>query len=259
MKASADKMSAVAALLEGRGVRVVEEPGWAARGYRDRAMRYDVWGGMCHHTAGARKGPFPSRRVLLEGRSSLPPPLCNFGLERGPDPAVRLMAAGLANHAGKGSWPGISSGAYQLWGIEAENVGDGTEPWESYPVYVLLGWAITRVVGPGAVLIGHLEWAKPKGRKVDPAGFDMDDYRRDVAAVNDAQQGGNGADDVRLKEAAGEIDELYFARRGSYPSPKERKYWVGLCAAAIFDGDGDPEEHLKELRVGLVAEPDQDD
>jgi hypothetical protein len=46
----------------------------------------------------------PSLRLLIKRRSDCPGPLCNVGLAR--SGAVYVIAAGRANHAGKGGWRG---------------------------------------------------------------------------------------------------------------------------------------------------------
>src|SRR5687768_1935667 len=90
----------MADVLRDAGLRVEEVDGWRSRG---GTMR-DVRGVLLHHTAGPPSGNFPSLNTLLRGTST-PPPLANLGLAR--DGTWYTVAAGLANHAGEGAWPGI--------------------------------------------------------------------------------------------------------------------------------------------------------
>lgn len=166
------------------GLKVVEEHGWKNRG-DDFAAKPSVV--VAHHTASNRRGGnFPSRNVLIFGRSDLRGPLCQVGLAR--DGTVHIIAAGKANHAGPGRWRRRANGTYrytsseQTIGIEAENDGVG-EPWsaEQLDAYDRLAAALLRELGqPAKNLCGHREWATPKGRKIDPTGINMRKMRRRV-------------------------------------------------------------------------------
>lgn len=168
------------------GLRVEERQGW-----RHRGRPYDFFPRaiICHHTAsGAESGNFASETIVSLGRSDLPGPLCQFLLGR--DGTVKMIAAGYANHAGYG---GPKSGLPQdmgntyAYGIEAENNGVG-EPWSKAQLNAyyrlcaaLLDWMGTKDVSR---VIGHKEWAP--GRKIDPAGIDMNKFREQVrTALND--------------------------------------------------------------------------
>ena len=63
----------------------------------------------------------PSLDTLIQGRSDLPGPLAQLGLGR--DGTYYVIAAGKCNHAGAGSWKGVTSGNTDFIGIEAENTG----------------------------------------------------------------------------------------------------------------------------------------
>jgi len=103
-----------------------------------------------------------------------------------------VVAAGRANHPGKGSGFGLptNDAARFLIGIEAESTGRGDwtpEQLESYPKGVA---ALARWYGVTPdMVIGHKEWAKPVGRKIDPAGWpgDMDGFRAQVRALINGQ------------------------------------------------------------------------
>jgi hypothetical protein len=140
-------------------------------------------GVLCHHTASNKSsGNFGSLGVVTSGRSDLPGPLCQFLLGR--DGTVKIISLGRANHAGFGgpynNIPKDEGNSY-LWGIEAENDGIG-ESWltEQYQAYVTLCAALTAYSKFSvANVFGHKEWTT---RKIDPAGIDMDAFRRAVTA-----------------------------------------------------------------------------
>jgi hypothetical protein len=110
--------------LNGAGLQVVEEPGWQSRGHGDFGPARGV---LIHHTgSNARGGNAPDLGMVIAGRPDLSGPLCNLLLSR--DATFHLVAAGKANHAGKGQWHGVVEGNTEMIGIEAENNGS-TEPW----------------------------------------------------------------------------------------------------------------------------------
>lgn len=166
--------------LRAGGCRVDETPvpDWKSRGH---VGAFTPRGVLLHHTAGAATGDLPSLRIVRDGRPGLAGPLAHLMLSRA---GVWVpIAAGLAWHAGDGSAPWVpGSGNRYLIGIEAESCGtrdDWTpEQREAYPLGVA---ALCRRLGVGADrVIGHKEWA-PR-RKVDPAFWDLDDFRARVAA-----------------------------------------------------------------------------
>jgi hypothetical protein len=171
------RLTDLADYLRKHGLIVVEHEGWRQRGVPFPAKPDTV---ICHHTASSARAPgdLPTLRLLLEGRSDLPGPLCQIALAR--SGVVHLIAAGKANHAGKGAWRGQTSSAHTL-GIEAEHPG-GTAVWTArqYDAYVNLCAALCRYleVDPDRVC-GHREWALPVGRKVDVT-FDLDTFRAKV-------------------------------------------------------------------------------
>lgn len=162
--------------LRQAGLNVIEVDGWRERG----AAAFNPKGVVCHHTAGSPNGDMPSLQLLIRGRSDCPGPLCNVGLAR--SGTVYVIAAGRANHAGKGGWQGLS-GNSAVFGIEAENTGKGeTWPPAQFDAYVRLAAALQREAGGNVNLVcGHKEWAPD--RKIDPKGIDMNDFRNRVAQV----------------------------------------------------------------------------
>ena len=166
--------------LKDAGLKVAVIDGWESRG---RARMGEVAGVICHHTAGPREGNMPSLRLLVEGRPALQGPLAQLGLGR--DGTYYVVAAGRCNHAGGGSWMGITTGNTSFIGIEAENAGDEHDPWPE--VQMDAYWrgvaAILKHIGRGTeACAGHKEYALPHGRKTDPS-FDMNDFRRAVGGV----------------------------------------------------------------------------
>lgn len=166
------------------GLRVIEVPGWRARGHGGMTS---VRGVICHWTATPDttrpSEPYPSLGIVRDGRTGLPGPLANVGLGR--DGTVYCIAAGLAYHAGVGYWPGIgSNGNAHAIGIEAEEGGDGDWTAAMIDAYPRLVAALqTHYRFPAGNAIGHHEWSP--GRKIDirswPGG--MAAFRRTVSTV----------------------------------------------------------------------------
>ncbi|HVM07185.1 MAG TPA: N-acetylmuramoyl-L-alanine amidase [Acidimicrobiales bacterium] len=163
------RLTWLANVLTAAGLEVVEHGDWRARG-RDLNS---VEGVVCHHTAtSARSRDEAVVRLLINGRSALPGPLCQLGLDR--RGRYHLIAAGKGNHNGHGLW------GNQSIGIEAFNDGVG-EPWPTVQVdaYVRGCAAICRKAGwPASKVLAHRE--TDPNRKVDPRGIDMDVFRARV-------------------------------------------------------------------------------
>lgn len=138
---------------------------------------------MAHHTASrAGSGNFPSKNVVLNGRTGLPGPLCQFLLGR--NGAIILITGEGSNHAGTGGPISLirrDRGNYDAWGIEAENNGIG-EPWSNVQLqaYYRLCAALLDLMGTNDVsrLVGHKEYTS---RKIDPNGINMDEFRARVS------------------------------------------------------------------------------
>lgn len=152
----------------GLDVRDLRVPGYRGRGI-------DVRGTLWHHTASRRgSGDLPSLGTCLRGTAVTPGPLCQVLIGRAG--TVAVITDGRANHAGKGSWPGITDGNGQLVGVEIENDGVG-EPYPAGQIAVALtvGRALRARFGH-RLDIGHKEWTR---RKIDPS-FDMDWFRAEL-------------------------------------------------------------------------------
>lgn len=154
------------------GLEVEECQGWESRGRTYCQM--NPRGVVCHHTAGPAHGDMPSLDLLVAGRKNLPGPLSHYGLGR--SGKVYVVAAGTANHAGKGGWQGLGSNC-DVVGIEAENTGKDTWPQVQLDAYIALVAAICEKLSiDTAMVAAHREWA-PK-RKPDPHSIDMNEFRR---------------------------------------------------------------------------------
>lgn len=159
--------------LQAAGLRTIRVPGWDARGWTSVAFR----GLVCHHTASGRGRNAPSLSTVTYGRPGLPGPLCQVLLAR--DGTCYVVAAGGANHAGRGGWDGLV-GNSTVMGIEAEN--DGVdEPWPAVQIDAYHRCARALNAGMAAAArrtCGHKEWAPT--RKIDPTGIDMAAFRRTI-------------------------------------------------------------------------------
>ncbi|HVZ39761.1 MAG TPA: N-acetylmuramoyl-L-alanine amidase [Candidatus Kapabacteria bacterium] len=168
-------------VLKNAGLKVAPVEGWQTRGRGDVGR---IFGVLCHHTAGSKNGNMPSLGVLVKGRADLPGPLAQLGLGR--DGTYYIIAAGRANHAGKGSWRGVVNGNSNFIGIEAENTGLANDtPWPAAQLdaYHRGVAAILKHVGQSVdYCVGHKEFALPRGRKIDP-NLDMVAFRAAVAAI----------------------------------------------------------------------------
>jgi hypothetical protein len=164
-------------VLRAAGLDVVEFPGWRDRGHGDFGT---IWGVVAHHTG---NNPPSDNPGYIANHPTLG--LCSqLHLNRAG--RYTVVGAGIAWHAGEGSYPGIANNnANQVTiGIEAEN--NGTEGWApaQYQAYVRGVAAILRKLGHNSSrVIGHKEWAGAAQGKWDPGGIDMAAFRRDVQSA----------------------------------------------------------------------------
>lgn len=165
----------LAAWLIDAGLPVRTVPGWTTRG---RPGTFDPAGVIIHHTASRPDSDAPALGVVTNGRTGLPGPLYQILVAR--SGAVWVVAAGRANHAGAGSWRGLTGNGTTI-GIAGENTGTGeTWPPVQYRAIVTAAAVLCRRLNiPTALVCGHKEWTP---RKIDPAGIDMDRLRSDVFA-----------------------------------------------------------------------------
>jgi hypothetical protein len=174
----------LADVLKEAGLKVAEVPGWKDRGDGNAGQTLGV---LCHHTGVRSTKNMPTLNALVNGRAAeknlaaIPGPLAQLGLGR--DGTFYVIAAGRANHAGKGMWRGITSGNTHLIGIEAENSGDDDDKWPDVQLdaYQRGVAAILKRIGQTAdFCAGHKEYAQ--GRKDDPS-LDMNAFRAKVAEL----------------------------------------------------------------------------
>lgn len=174
------RLTWLADVLRARGLKVVEHAGWQSRG---RGEMGNVLGVMLHHTAGPASGDLPSLGTVLNGRPAdgIPGPLAHLMLSR--SGVWHVIAAGVANHAGKGyaPWVGRDNGNAHLLGVEAESTGRGdwtAEQLIAYPRGVAA--LLDKLNEPTGHAIAHKEWAPD--RKIDIAGWpgDVQGFRQTV-------------------------------------------------------------------------------
>ena len=175
------------------GLQRKELPYWKTR---TSAGSYNFRGVLVHHT-GAYDGEADSSNdyeyalwMGTQGRSDLPPPLCNFALSA--EGVVYPTSAGNANHGGtaRASGPMPSGDANSMYlGIEAMN--SGSQGWKTkgkdargkrvtqYQAYVRLCAGICVAWGWDASRVRAHKETSTTG-KWDPGLLDMTKFRRDI-------------------------------------------------------------------------------
>lgn len=242
-------------VLEDAGLKVAEFPGWRTRGRGDVAR---IRGVMCHHTAGANAshGVMPSLGTIVNGRAATPGtaalsgPLAQLGLAR--DGTWHVIAAGRANHAGRGEWQSLNTGNSSFIGIEAENTGLANDsPWPAVQLdaYRRGVAAILKKIGAEAdMCCGHKEYALPSGRKPDP-NIDMDDFRMQVTAI----MGGGGSVLPQIPVAdSSKRPTLRRGARGALVRQIQTKLKLG--ADGIFGPMTEAEVRKFQRNAGLVPD-----
>lgn len=163
--------------LRNGGCAYRESPGWRQRGHGPlRGVR----GILIHHTAGGGSSDW---KTVQNGRPGLAGPLAQMTLER--DGAVLLIAAGQCWHSGNGTHPGVGGAVGNGWliGIEGVSRGVGND-WTAAQrrEYPRVAAALCRHYRlPPSAVVGHKEYATPRGRKIDPGDWDMNQFRAEVA------------------------------------------------------------------------------
>jgi len=170
---------------------VREVAGWKERGrdFAGASPPFNGRGSVNHHTAGAppSAGKAPSLGIVVNGRSDLSGPLAHT-LQSFDDEAI-VVAAGVANHAGSGSWRGLS-GNSSVYGLEVEH--PGTSKVAQRRVIVMASihaCFLWRPTGPDLdpkMVCQHREWGRnatpPTGKPDFATNFSTDgtadDFRR---------------------------------------------------------------------------------
>ncbi|MGH3989313.1 MAG: peptidoglycan recognition protein family protein [Pseudonocardiaceae bacterium] len=161
------------------GYPVVEVAGWRTRGHGSGMRAVECVTG--HHTADGPRGDYPSLHIVANGRADLAGPLSQLGLGR--SGTVYVIAAGQAYHAGASSWAGFWDLNDEAIGIEAESVGT-RDDWtlqqrDCYPR--LVAALLFYMRRDASRFAGHREVCLPRGRKIDPAFWGLDEFRARVA------------------------------------------------------------------------------
>ena len=212
-------------VLKAFGVKVKEMPGWKSWGHGDFGA---IEGVIVHHTAGAgTPASYIARNPGVGGGLSSQIHLARDGV-------ATLCGAGIAYHAGDGvMWNGKAGNAQTAdgkWGavgnvlmigIEAVNMGDGSQVWPEVQMdaYHRIVAAIVWYLGlPIKSVQGHKEYARPVGRKIDP-NFNMDTFRANVKKYVDNPPFSGGSDSTgglfmslpieRQKDLASKIDRIH--------------------------------------------------
>jgi hypothetical protein len=152
-------------------------PDWTTRGRPASSGPFEPTGVLCHHTA-SPPGTTPQGdlNVILAGNSEAPGPISQLYIGR--DAVLYVVAAGRANHGGRGQRPGIDGACTDmnaaLVGIEAGNDGLG-ERWSDAMVDTYgrcvaalcahYGWAID-----SQVFLHATTGPACGNHKIDPAG-----------------------------------------------------------------------------------------
>ena len=237
------KLIWLAQVLRSAGLKVAEQPGWIDHG---RSEMGTVRGIVCHHTGveNPNHDNMPTLRTLINGRSDLPGPLSQLGLGR--DGTYYVIAAGKANHAGEGSWKGVS-GNGSFIGIEGEN--SGKEDWPEVQMDAYrrgVAALLTKLnLGPD-MCCGHLEYAP--NRKWDPT-FNMDEFRTEVLSIM------RGTAEVRPLIPAVDDQQRNTLRRGDRGDlVRIVQAKLGLDRDGIFGPNTEAEIRRFQRANGLVPD-----
>lgn len=163
-------------LLRAWGLTVKELPGWRDWGNGDFGY---IKGIIAHHTgANNTSAQYIARNPGLGNALSSQIHLARDGV-------VTLCGAGVAWHAGRGSYPGWQTNNANWESIGIEAVSDGRSPWPEAQMvaYRKTCAAILWYLGHRATvdhLLGHKEYSGAAQGKWDPGGIDMTRFRVEV-------------------------------------------------------------------------------
>ena len=233
----------LAADLRAAGIDARETDGWQTRAVPGP---FNPIGVLIHDTAGPPTGDAPSLPTCVHGRPDLNGPLCQLLISR--SGIAYVTAGGRANHAGFGvlaPYVPQNTGNQLLVGLELENTGTGTEPFPAKQVdvaqqcaAVLLRRLVPAMTHPPLFVPvwGHKEYAP--GRKPDPVGIDMGQFRTAVAAILNTQP--VQEDDMpglhQLGAAMATVCQLYRNHRGTDPTAVEETAWAKDIEAKLAAG-----------------------
>lgn len=195
--------------------------GWETRGRPASSGAFDPRAPLTHHT-GARSSasnPHPALRMLIEGRSDLPGPLCQVSTDF--NGITSIIAAGRANHAGKAKAVGtIPAGdGNALWiGNEVETDGLQAMPEVQYRAAVLVAAAVLDQLGAVASLAalhattsysGKWDLGAGTGRSGTP--YSLAKFRADVAATLTAGPPNHQENDMPFDQS--DTEDLFTRHR----------------------------------------------
>ena len=161
------------------GVRFGRVTGWETRGHDGLQPRCVV----CHHIGIGGNEDSPGLNVVTNGRPGLRNALCNLHLSRSGLPTI--VASGVAWHAGKGGYRGLSGNPSAL-GIEAEGTtGQPMPPAEREGYEITVAVLLDGIDRYEDWCCAHHEW---RAEKPDPWGLlhapgGMDAFRSDVGQL----------------------------------------------------------------------------
>ncbi|WNY15162.1 lysin A [Rhodococcus phage MacGully] len=237
-----------------------------------------------HHTAGGGSNDW---RIVKYGRPDLPGPLAQLVLEK--DGSVKFIAIGVCWHAGRGRWkskrpnPGIRDNDANWYTIGVEAVSRGTPDaqgrfdWTDAQIrsYKLIVAAICSKIGKHVDegFLGHKEYSSEG--KIDPAGIDLDAFRRDVQALIDNPPWKAGTPVANENKEIGEIHfqiaqphKVREAFQKVFYNIKDGNFWLRAGLADIWnevvwdgyvnpvdllDGKPDPDKAPKDTPLEKLA------
>ncbi|MFE3057624.1 N-acetylmuramoyl-L-alanine amidase [Nocardia sp. NPDC059236] len=221
-------------VLRNAGLEVHEYPGWRDRGHGDFG---NIWGVVCHHTGSFGESP--------RGIAEHPSLDLASQLHLSPEGVYTVCGAGIAWHAGEGSYPGLPTNAANQYtiGIEAANDGGGRPglphraSWSDaqYDAYIRGVAAILDYLGqPASHAIGHKEWAGAAQGKWDPGAIDMNIFRADVARAMNGDNTTEGDENM--------LDAIIKNFRGNSLKFRDLFWWMDKNTSLTKDQLMGPDE-----------------
>jgi hypothetical protein len=212
------------------GAHVTFEPGWETRG-NGTSANYE--GCNVHHTAtpSSPSRPFPTRNMLINGRSDLPGPLCNVAEPVGENdrPHLHVIAAHPANHAGASGGPGTAPMPVtrlfnpRSFGDEIDYGGNVPMTPGQRKAALIFGRGVTTVLRrPTDYIKAHAETSVTG--KWDPGyapgkTIDMNQFRRDAAAL---QEDDMPLTDAEIERIASRSRDMVWSTLAKDPRPLEQ-------------------------------------
>jgi len=248
------------AVLRAQGLRVVEVAGWQDRG-RDFTETPVAF--IYHHTAESRyAGNAGGLRVVTLGRPGLPGPIANLYLGR--DGTVYIVAAGVANNAGRGNArvAGLPAEAENEDTIGFEMANDGVgEPYSPamYTAAIKAGAAVCNWMGwPAARCLGHKEWSVTG--KIDPTWY-MPAARVHVASALAAMQAPPPPDPSKEEfmsaltpEEQRNLYEAVTGKAGATVLARETAQLLRQVAEQVTNNVGQPNPQAGKTLAALVRD-----